>query len=135
MLALTHIIAPDLRYAGRMQQMDTPASAELHKELPGVFQSIVDRAGARLVYGEPVSVRGKIILPVATVRYGFGGGSGGSGDKQQHGGGGGGGLIAKPVGVVEVTDSETRFIPIRSPWAMVAAVGIGVALGFLIQRD
>lgn len=85
-----------------------------------------------MVYGEPVSVGGKTILPVASIRYGFGGGSGARENSGQHGGGGGGGLVAIPIGVVEITEAETRFLPITSNWMLLAAVGLGVALGFLI---
>jgi uncharacterized spore protein YtfJ len=95
-----------------------------------VFRSIVDHAGAKMVFGEPVSVGGKTIVPVAKIRYGFGGGSGAKGNGDQHGGGGGGGLVAKPVGVIEISQSETRFIPITSNWMLIAAVALGAVLGF-----
>src|ERR1041385_7096203 len=89
------------RYAGVMQQIiEMPASAELHRQLPEVFRSIVNSASVKMVYGGPVSVGNKTVLPVASIRYGFGGGSGTREDSHQHGGGGGGGLIAKPLGLV-----------------------------------
>jgi uncharacterized spore protein YtfJ len=96
------------------------------------FQSIIDRAGAKLVFGDPVSANGKTILPVATIRYAFGGGSGKKAGTDESGGGGGGALVARPVGIVEVTEAETRFIPITSPWKIPAALLIGVVLGFLV---
>lgn len=95
------------------------------------FISVIEHAGAKAVYGEPVSIEGKTVLPVAIIRYGFGGSSGGKGSNWQHGGGGGGGLIAKPLGVVEITESQTRFIPITSGRALLVAVGLGVCIGFL----
>ena len=89
-----------IRYADPMQEtMETPVAVNRLEE---VFKSIVDHAGTKTVFGEPVTLEGKTILPVAKVRYGFGGGSGRKGG-EQHGGGGGGGLVAKPVGVVEIT--------------------------------
>jgi uncharacterized spore protein YtfJ len=111
----------DIRYDSPMEQ---PVSAGI--KLEDVFKSIIEHAGAKAVYGEPVSVDGKTVLPVAQIRYGFGSGGKGNG---QHGGGGG--LIAKPFGVVEITQSQTRFIPIRSSRALVIAVSLGVCLGFL----
>jgi uncharacterized spore protein YtfJ len=99
-----------------------------------VFQSIVDHGGAKTVYGEPVTMDGKTILPVAKIRYGFGGGSGHKGDHEHEGGGGGGGLFAKPVGVIEITPTQTRFIPISSNWTLVAAVALGVCAGWLLTR-
>lgn len=119
-----------IRYAGRMQErVETPVAVDRLEE---IFKSIVDHAGTKTVFGELVVVGGKTILPVAKVRYGFGGGSGRKGNGEQQGGGGGGGLVAKPVGVVEITQSETRFIPISSKWSLIAAVALGVCLGLLI---
>lgn len=91
----------------------------------------MEHAGTKIVFGDPVVVGSKTIVPVAKVRYGFGIGSG-QGHREQHGGGGGGGLVAKPVGVVEITPSETRFVPFVSAWSIVAAVGFGVCLGLLV---
>jgi len=114
------------------ETMEPPVAAENKTQFGEIFKSIIEHARAKIVYGEPVSVDGKTILPVATIRYGFGGSSGGKGNNWQHGGGGGGGLVAKPLGVVEVTQSQTRFIPIVSSRALVIAVGVGVCIGFLV---
>jgi uncharacterized spore protein YtfJ len=111
--------------------MEPPVAEESKTQLAEVFKSIIEHAGAKIVYGEPVSVDGKTILPVAQIRYGFGVSSGAKGSNWEHGGGGGGGLVAKPLGVVEVTPTQTRFIPIISGRALLIAVGVGVCLGFL----
>jgi uncharacterized spore protein YtfJ len=100
-------------------------------QLQETFLSIVNQATVKTIFGEPISAEGKTIVPVAAIRYGFGGGSGHSEKDDQEGGGGGGGFIGKPLGVVEITRQQTRFIPIRSDWTILAAFGIGVALGFL----
>lgn len=99
-----------------------------------VFKSIVDHGHARMIYGEPVTLEGKTILPVAQIRYGFGGGSGRRKNAAEQGHGGGGGLIAKPVGVVEITAGQTRFLPITPNWKLAAAFGIGVCLGLAVAR-
>ena len=92
-------------------------------------------ASVKTVYGEPVVIDGKTIIPVARVAYGFGGGTG---SKPQHeadapaeGGGVGGGISAKPVGVVEVTNEATKFVPFstRKRLAVAAAIATGVGLG------
>jgi len=114
--------------------METPFATEIQTPFEEVFRSVIDHAGAKTVYGEPVSIHGKLILPVAKLRYGFGGGSGRNRNSDHHGGGGGGGLVAKPVGVVEVTESDTRFIPVTSNWSLAGAIGLGAALGFLLAR-
>lgn len=91
---------------------DTPVAAS---QLEEVFKSIVDHAGAKAVYGEPIVLEGKTVLPVARVRYGFGGGSGGKGNHEQYGGGGGGGLLAQPLGVIEITAFTNTVHPDRTP--------------------
>jgi uncharacterized spore protein YtfJ len=110
--------------------LDRPISIS---QLDEVFKSIVDHAGARLVYGEPITLEGKTVLPVAKIRYGFGSGSGRNGDDRR-GGGGGGGLIARPLGVIEITASQTRFIPIAPGRMLAAAALIGLLLGRLTAR-
>jgi len=70
------------------ETMEPPIAAESKTQLEEVFKAIVEHAGAKTVYGEPVSVNGKTVLPVATIRYGFGGSSGGRGSTWEHGGGG-----------------------------------------------
>jgi uncharacterized spore protein YtfJ len=91
-------------------------------------------ASVKTVYGEPVVIDGKTVIPVAKVAYGFGGGSGkGPGDKGQ-GEGAGGGVAAKPVGVVQIDHGETTFVPIapsrKIAVAALIASGIGLGLGY-----
>ena len=114
-----------------LQATETPISANPFEE---VFKSIVDHAGAKMVYGEPIRLDNKTILPVAKVRYGFGGGGGAGKKGDQQGGGGGGGLIAVPVGIVEVTETETRFVPITTGRAVLAALGLGFLLGLVLSK-
>jgi uncharacterized spore protein YtfJ len=111
--------------------METPYATENLMPYEEVFRSIIERVGVKTVYGEPISAQGKTIVPVAKVRYGFGGGAGRN-DKEKHGGGGSGGLVANPVGVVEVTETDTRFIPITSNWPLVGAIALGVAFGLCV---
>lgn len=95
--------------------------------------------GIKTVYGEPTLVQGKTIIPVARVAYGFGGGSRankkGKGGEQKEGseGGGGGGFSASPVGVVEITKEETRFVSVgeerRLGWALIIGFFLGIFLG------
>jgi len=76
-----------------------------------LFRSLVNQAGARTVYADPISGESRTVVPVARVRCGFGGGSGKRADKQE-GGGGGGGFVARPVGFIEISTGGTRFVPI-----------------------
>lgn len=103
-----------------------------HMNLEELFQSIVNHAGAKTIFGEPISTNGKTIVPIAKVHYGFGGGSGRRPNNEE-GFGGGGGFIGKPVGVIEITNEQTRFIPIAPSWPIATAAAIGVCLGWLIS--
>ena len=87
-----------------------------------------------MVYGEPIRLETKTVLPVAKVRYGFGGGGGAGKKGDQQGGGGGGGLVAVPIGVVEITESQTRFLPITTSGAVIAALGVGFLLGLVLSK-
>jgi hypothetical protein len=60
--------------------------------LENVTQTIKSM-GVRAAYGDPITLDGVEIVPVALVSFGFGGG----GDEQENGGGGGGGTSV-PIG-------------------------------------
>ena len=100
--------------------------------LQSLKESIVS-ANVKAVYGEPISAQGKTIIPVAKIMYGYGGGSGtgGAGNTMARGegGGGGGGARAIPVGVVEVSNQSTRFVPISDRRKLAGAVVIGIGMG------
>lgn len=102
-------------------------------------------ASVKNVYGEPIQVDEKIIIPVARIAYGLGGGYGHGYKKnkrpQAHteinhpdggtgeGAGGVGGMYAKPHGIYEVTPTSTRFIPTISTKQLL----MGAAVGFLVR--
>ena len=102
--------------------------------LPDILKSITERlhgsANVRTVYGEPVVVEGKTIIPVAKVRYGFGAGFGeGEGSEDaRHGGGGGGGVEVTPIGILEITPEATNYISFEDRSRMIKA---GIALGLI----
>lgn len=100
--------------------------------LEGLFQSIANQAGTKTVFGDPISTNGKTIVPVAKVRYGFGAGTSRKSPDTEDGVGGGGGFIAKPIGVIEITNEQTRFVPIPPNLPIVAAIAMGVCLGLLM---
>ena len=88
-------------------------------------------ATVKSVFGEPIHVNGKTVVPVAKVAYGFGGGagtgkSGTQPDRQGEGGGGGGGVRAFPAGALEITEGRTRFVPFIDPAWIGAAFIAGV---------
>ena len=113
---------------------------DLQKYFESIQDKITSSAHVKTVFGEPVVAHGKTIIPVARIRYGFGGGMGSgptrSSDEQRigQGGGGGGGVMVAPIGVVEVTATGTRFIPIHSRKRMGVLVTIGFIAGYLWSR-
>jgi uncharacterized spore protein YtfJ len=134
-------------------------AARIDAEAPGnpleqladvVLSRILSRVGTRTVFGEPVTQGEMTVVPVAKVstRFGFGGGSGNNPAKDDgqdgssgSGMGGGGDVKAKPLGYIEITSRDSRFVPIEDSMeiGMVAMKFIGVAivliaLRFLLRR-
>ena len=105
-----------------------------------LLQSIVERiqgtASVKTIYGEPIEVKDKTIIPVAKVVYGFGAGSGVGKEEEseESGGGGGGGIAVRPKGVLEITKEDTRFISFNETRNLVMALIIGLFIGILLAR-
>jgi uncharacterized spore protein YtfJ len=104
-----------------------------------ILQSLKDSivtANVKSVYGEPIAAQGKTVIPVAKIIYGYGAGAGtggvGNSGTRGEGGGGGGGARAIPVGVVEVSDRQTRFVPIGDRRKLAGAVAMGIGMGILL---
>src|SRR5512136_1918017 len=89
------------------------------------------KASVDAVFGQPVTAGDKVVIPIASVSYGFGMGFGeATGQEAQDsngvGGGEGGGMSARPLGVVEITPERTRVEPIVNEQAVALA---GMLLG------
>jgi uncharacterized spore protein YtfJ len=110
--------------------------------LQSLKESILSQANVKAIYGEPIEAHGKTVIPVAKIMYGYGAGAGtggvGTSSARGEGGGGGGGARAIPVGVVEISDQQTRFVPItdrkRLAGAVLAGIGLGIWLGWRRRR-
>jgi len=110
--------------------------------LQSLKESILSQASVKAIYGEPIAAHGRTVIPVARITYGYGAGAGtgGVGDTSARGegGGGGGGVRAIPVGVIEVSDRQTRFVPItdrkKLAGAVLAGIGLGMFLGWRRRR-
>ncbi len=106
--------------------------------LQSLKEGILGQASVKTIYGEAVSAHGKTIIPVGKVMYGYGAGAGtagvGESSARSEGGGGGGGVRVIPIGVIEVSEQHTRFIPIsdhrKLAGALLAGVGFGMWLGW-----
>ena len=105
--------------------------------LQSLKEGILSQASVKAIYGEPISAHGKTVIPVAKVTYGYGAGAGtgGVGDTgaRGEGGGGGGGVRTIPVGVIEMSDQQTRFIAITDRKKLTGAALAGIGLGILLS--
>jgi len=102
--------------------------------LQSLKESVLSQATVKAIYGEPITAHDKTIIPVARIMYGYGAGagSGGMGESKNtrgEGGGGGGGVRAVPVGVIEVSHHQTRFVPISDKRKLAGAVLAGIGFG------
>ena len=106
------------------------------KNIPAFYRSFAEHleasAHVKTIFGEPINTETKTIVPVAKIAYGFGGGPA-KGDPEKgpvETAGGGGGIAATPLGVIEVTNEKTRFIPTNEfDWQAGLAL---FSLGFLL---
>ena len=112
--------------------------AKVAKTLRSVGDHLQVGASVRNVYGDPVNVGGRTVIPIARVSYGFeaGGGAGESEEdgSERAGSGGGAGLSARPVGALEITEAGTRFIPLIDPARLGIALAVGCLIGLAIGR-
>lgn len=106
-----------------------------------LLQQIAEKLGStatvKSVFGEPIHLSGKTVVPVAKVAYGFGGGFGmgkdaSHADSRGEGGGGGGGVRAFPAGALEITDGQTRFVPFTDARSLVVAFAAGALLAAVV---
>jgi uncharacterized spore protein YtfJ len=103
------------------------------ERLAGVMGGAVH---AQSVYGQPVERDGVTLIPVARVRYGFGGGGRKNGSSaKDEGAGGGGGAQVFPVGFISVRGGSAEFRSIPDPagdarkaLALFAGAGLGAWL-------
>jgi len=103
--------------------------------LEKISETLGSTANVKSVFGEPVQVAGKTVVPVAKVAYGFGGGTGSgpkrNGEPMGEGGGGGGGVRAHPAGALEITENGTRFIGYHDLRWLAGAFAAGAVFGML----
>jgi uncharacterized spore protein YtfJ len=125
--------APD--YEAALHEATTAGGGS---SIDGFVERMAERVGGkasvRAIFGDPIERGGITVIPVARVRWGFGGGAGrgpiavgpGLGDDATgtttfdeglsgSGTGGGGGVAADPVGYLEIGPDGAIFKPIVSP--------------------
>lgn len=149
-------------YEFALEQAQKAGRGSIDGFVERMAERVGGKASVRAVFGDPI-VRGDLtIIPVARVRWGFGGGAGrgpiavgpGSGDDASPaeqmvdegmsgmGTGGGGGATADPIGYIEIGPEGATFKPIvpamPSPGFLLAAGASGAlvlrAIARLIRR-
>jgi uncharacterized spore protein YtfJ len=129
--------------------MEQARKAAGGSSIDGFVERIAERVGAkanvRAVFGDPIERDGITVIPVARIRWGFGGGAGrgpiavgpgvdaegasteGGTDEGRSGAGtgGGGGVTADPIGYLEIGPDGAQFkwiaTPMPSPGFLLAA--------------
>jgi uncharacterized spore protein YtfJ len=90
-------------------------------------------ANAKSVFGDPVTVGNRTIVPVARFGYVLGATSGGRNGETVGGGGGGGGVGARPIGYIEITDEATRYVEFSAVKKLIVAAALGFMAGYLLS--
>jgi uncharacterized spore protein YtfJ len=137
--------------------LDEARGAGNGSAIDGFVERMAERVGAkasvRAVFGDPIERDGITIIPVARVRWGFGGGAGrgpigmgpGTGNEMAGGSmtdegmsgsgtGGGGGATADPVGYLEIGPDGASFRPIVPPMPSPGFLLAAGAAGALLLR-
>ena len=112
----------------------------IQEYLHSITERLQTSASVKTVYGEPIVAEGKTVIPVGRVAYAFCTCSRpekkNDTERQMEvgkaGGCGGGGVVTSPVGVVEITKEDTRFVPIDEKTKLMGALLVGFFLGLLM---
>ncbi len=97
------------------------------------IEEVQQTAHVSAVFGKPVQVGERTVIPVAKVKYGFGLGFGkrgvdtGEEGTEAEGASGGGGIVARPIAVIEVTPDRVRVEPVLDE-GRIALAGIFAGL-------
>jgi len=97
----------------------TVSSAPADRLLERLAELVGARAGVQAVFGEPIRQDNVTIIPVARLRWGFGGGGGradGPPSGPASGSGGGGGAAGDPIGYLGIGPDGATFRSIRDPY-------------------
>jgi uncharacterized spore protein YtfJ len=108
--------------ADAASKAERAASGPQDAFLEKLAERVGGKASIKAVFGEPISRNGKTIVPVAKIRWGFGGGTGTGPSSQAAdapvgtGSGAGGGVTAEPIGYLEIGDEGAAFKPIAAAY-------------------
>jgi uncharacterized spore protein YtfJ len=114
--------------------------------IQGAVEHLQTSASTKTVYGTPITAAGRIVIPVAKIRRAKP--NKGKAENTKHengtphlaneGDGVMNGTTARPVGVVEITDDETKFVSFGATkkLALTAVIGAGIGglFGWMLSR-
>lgn len=80
-------------------------------QLDDLLTGARDTIDVKRVYGEPFQSNGITVIPVASVKGGFGSGEGEGGGETPTGRGGGMGISARPIGAYKIQGDEMVWVP------------------------
>jgi uncharacterized spore protein YtfJ len=118
----------------RVQDYEARETGRAGGMIERLSEKLGANAGAHAVYGDPVERDGVTVIPVAKVRWGFGGGEGHGPNEKGKGSGGGGGVMVSPIGYIELKGGTSEFKTIRDPLATLALVVAGSISGLMVLR-
>ena len=120
---------------GEVRQAVSRAPAD--RLLERLAELVGSRAGVQAVFGEPIRQDSRTVIPVARVRWGFGGGGGsaeGPANGPASGSGGGGGVAADAIGYLEIGPDGAEFRPIREPYpSPLFLLACGLSAGIVLR--
>jgi uncharacterized spore protein YtfJ len=103
---------------------------------------VTDTASVKRVFGQPIEKDGLTVIPVASVRGGFGGGEGPSAGTTEAGGqarpmswGGGGAFSAVPAGVYVIKDGNLAWHPAVDQNRVIFLSMLTGVVGLLVVRS
>ncbi|MEA2096917.1 MAG: spore germination protein GerW family protein [Candidatus Cloacimonadota bacterium] len=117
---------------------------ELKEMFESVYKKLQKAADVKFVFGEMIETKEKSIIPVSVIRYSIGGGSSHGADlnkkaedeiteeidttknKRPAGKGVGGKFSNEPLGVFEITEEKTKFVPVIPVKAIIIAISIWI---------
>jgi uncharacterized spore protein YtfJ len=114
--------------------------------IQGAVEHLQTSASTKTVYGTPITAAGRIVIPVAKIRRAKPNKDKAENNKHENGtphlanegDGVMNGTTARPVGVVEITDDETKFVSFGATkkLALTAVIGAGIGglFGWMLSR-
>ncbi|MCF7794112.1 MAG: hypothetical protein K9N09_03145 [Candidatus Cloacimonetes bacterium] len=117
---------------------------DLKQIFNSAHEKIITNASVKFVFGDLIETKGKSIIPVSTIKYSIGGGEGKGPDlakmkavtgenaeekpqENRPGGQGLGGRFSNnPLGVFEISEEKTRFVPVIPIKAIIVMITVWI---------